>query len=112
MSKVFGIRPEVYITLKADDDLRFPNNIKMVCSGGCGDEVWVNEKWKRIISKIPVLCLDCGNIYLETNKDPTGVIVTRRVKEIMYKFTDENGVCLIPNNWREILRDKDLKTWF
>jgi hypothetical protein len=31
-----------------------------MCSGGCGDEVWVDKKLERLWSKVPVLCMGCA----------------------------------------------------
>lgn len=81
------------------------NSIKVVCSGGCGEEVWVNKRLERICSKVPVFCLDCGSTYLETS----GVgyaIMTRTCSDVMDIFTDERGVCKIPEKWRELLSER------
>ncbi len=33
---------------------------KLICSGGCGDEVWVDKNLERLWSKVPVLCMECA----------------------------------------------------
>ncbi len=52
---------EIYVTLKVKD---FPDNpvpsVQNLCSGGCGDMVWVDKKLEYVWSKIPVLCLECA----------------------------------------------------
>ncbi len=85
-----------------DFSLVSSKSFKVVCSGGCGEEVWVNKRLERISSKVPVFCLDCCTAYLETS----GVgyaFMTRACRDIIDKFTDERGVCKIPENWRDYI---------
>jgi len=102
--------PVIITTTVKDFPIVSSNSIKVVCSGGCGEEVWVNKKLERLLSMVPVLCLDCGIPYLETSGE--GFAITSRIcSDIMYKFTDERGVCKIPENWRDLLRASKLNTW-
>ncbi len=81
-------------------------SIKVVCSGGCGEEVWVDKRLERISSKVPVFCLDCCTAYLETS-GRGHIFMTRACRDIIEKFTDERGVCKIPENWRDYIFFKD-----
>ena len=49
------------VAMKVKD---MPNNpipsVKLTCSGGCGDDVWVDKKLERLWSKVPVLCMECA----------------------------------------------------
>lgn len=49
------------VSMKVKD---MPNNpipsVKLLCSGGCGDEVWLDKKLERLWSKVPVLCMECA----------------------------------------------------
>ncbi len=41
-----------------------PNNpipsLKKMCSGGCGDEVWLDKNLEKLWSKFPILCMECA----------------------------------------------------
>lgn len=56
------------VTMKVKD---MPNNpipsAKMICSGGCGDEVWVDKNLERLWSKVPVLCMECALEKMASN---------------------------------------------
>ena len=49
------------VSMKVKD---MPNNpipsVKLLCSGGCGDKVWMDKKLERLWSKVPVLCMECA----------------------------------------------------
>ena len=50
-----------YVSMKVNDMPINPiPSVKLMCSGGCGDEVWVDKRLERLWSKFPVLCLECG----------------------------------------------------
>ncbi len=44
-------------------------SVKLICSGGCGEEVWVDKNLERLWSKVPVLCLECALIKMDFNRD-------------------------------------------
>ena len=35
-------------------------SVKKICSGGCGDMVWVDNRLEYVWSNVPILCLDCS----------------------------------------------------
>ena len=49
----------IVVSMKVKD---MPTNpipsVKLMCSGGCGDEVWLDKKLERLWSKVPVLCME------------------------------------------------------
>ena len=51
----------IVVSMKVKD---MPTNpipsVKLMCSGGCGDEVWVDKKLEKLWSKVPVLCMECA----------------------------------------------------
>ncbi len=51
----------IVVSMKVKD---MPTNpipsVKLMCSGGCGDEVWMDKKLERLWSKVPVLCMECA----------------------------------------------------
>ena len=57
---------DVYVSMKVDN---FKNNrvpsVQKLCSGGCGDMVWVDNKLEYVWSKIPILCLECAIIQMD-----------------------------------------------
>ena len=48
-------------------------SVKLVCSGGCGEEVWVDKKLERLWSTVPVLCLECALGIMDFNRDTFSV---------------------------------------
>ena len=44
-------------------------SVKLICSGGCGDEVWVDKNLERLWSTVPVLCLECALIKMDFDRD-------------------------------------------
>jgi len=44
-------------------------SVKLICSGGCGEEVWVDKNLERLWSKLPVLCLECALIKMDFDRD-------------------------------------------
>lgn len=117
MSRITGIRiprkrknvPLIIATNVRDFPIAYSNSIKVVCSGGCGEEVWVSKRLERISSKVPVFCLDCCTAYLEIS-GLGYAIMTRTCKDVIDIFTDERGVCKIPESWRALLNARALST--
>jgi len=113
MSRTTGTRihrkredlPVIIATNVRDFPIVSSKSIKVVCSGGCGEEVWVSKKLKRIVSKVPVLCLDCCTSYLEIPGERLAII-TRACQDVMDVFTDDRGACKIPENWRDVLSER------
>lgn len=35
-------------------------SVKRLCSGGCGDMVWVDTRLEYVWSDVPILCLECS----------------------------------------------------
>lgn len=56
----------VALKVKAMPISRIPS-VKLMCSGGCGDEVWLDRKLERIWSKVPVLCMECALEKIDFN---------------------------------------------
>ncbi len=51
----------IVVSMKVKDMPTNPiSSVKLICSGGCGDEVWVDKKLERLWSKVPVLCMECA----------------------------------------------------
>ena len=40
-------------------------SVQKLCSGGCGDMVWVDKKLEYVWSKIPILCMECALIQMD-----------------------------------------------
>ncbi len=55
------VEETIVVSMKVKD---MPTNpipsVKLMCSGGCGEEVWVDKKLERLWSKVPVLCMECA----------------------------------------------------
>ena len=51
----------LYVSMKVKDMPVNPvPSVKLMCSGGCGDMVWVDKRLERTWSKVPVYCLECS----------------------------------------------------
>ncbi len=83
-----------YVARKAKEipKPRIPS-VKLMCSGGCGEAVWVDKNTERLWSKVPVLCLECALIKIDVNRD--SFFVAPESIESLMKFM--------------ITRDKSLK---
>jgi len=56
------------ITMKVKDMPTTPiPSVKLVCSGVCGEDVWLDENLEKIWSKMPVLCMDCAMKAMESD---------------------------------------------
>jgi len=110
MSRTTGTRiprkrgnPPIIVAMNVRDfPIASSKSFKVVCSGGCGEDVWVNKKLKRFSSKLPVLCLDCCTAVLEIPGERF-TILSRACQDVMDIFTDDRGACIIPKNWRDVL---------
>ncbi len=59
-----------YVALKAKEmPISSIPSVKLMCTGGCGEEVWVDNNLERLWSKMPVLCLECALIKMDFNRD-------------------------------------------
>ena len=59
-------------------------SVKLLCSGGCGDKVWVDKKLERLWSKVPVLCMECALEKMEsTMEDISFAIAPESIDSLM-----------------------------
>jgi len=76
-----------YVTMKVK---AMPNNpipsVKKMCSGGCGDEVWVDKKLEKLWSKVPVLCLECALTAMESDIEEVEFVLEPKSIESLMKF--------------------------
>ena len=50
-----------YVAFKVKDmPVPLVDCVKRMCSGGCGDEVWVDKKAESVWSRMSVLCKECA----------------------------------------------------
>jgi len=67
-----------------------PNNpipsVKMICSGGCGDEVWADKNLERIWSKFPILCMECALEKMGSSMEDASFDVAPESIESLMKF--------------------------
>ena len=75
------------VSMKVKD---MPNNpipsVKLVCSGGCGDEVWVDKNLERLWSKVPVLCMECALKKMESSMEDISFSIAPESIESLMKF--------------------------
>ncbi len=86
----------IVVSMKVKD---MPTNpipsVKLMCSGGCGDEVWVDKKLERLWSKVPVLCMECALEKMgSTMEDISFAVAPESIEslmEFMIKRENING---------------------
>jgi len=75
------------VTMKVKD---MPTNpipsVKLICSGGCGDEVWVDKNLERLWSKVPVLCMNCALEKMGSNMEDISFAIAPESIESLMKF--------------------------
>ena len=84
-----------YVTMKVNDMPINPiPSFKLICSGGCGDEVWVDKRAERVWSKVPVLCLECALKKMEyaraIKEDISFEIVPESIESLMNFFMERD----------------------
>ena len=81
------------MSLKVKD---FPDNpiprVKKMCSGGCGDLVWLDKKTEYKWSKMPILCVECALEELGSNDpdEPIEIVVLPESLESLMEFHIKN----------------------
>jgi len=72
------------VSMKVKD---MPNNpipsVKLICSGGCGDEVWADKNLERLWSKFPVLCMECALEKMASMEDTSFAIAPESIESLM-----------------------------
>ena len=58
-------------------------SVKLLCSGGCGDKVWVDKKLEKLWSKVPVLCMECALEKMESMEDISFAIAPESIDSLM-----------------------------
>jgi len=75
------------VAMKVKD---MPNNpipsVKLMCSGGCGDEVWVDKNLERLWSKLPVLCVECALEKMASNREDVSFAVAPESIESLFNY--------------------------
>jgi len=61
-------------------------SVKMMCSGGCGDEVWVDKNLERLWSKFPVLCMECALEKMASSSEDVSFSIAPESIESLMKF--------------------------
>jgi len=76
-----------YVTMKVK---AMPINpipsVKLICSGRCGEEVWVDKNLERLWSKLPVLCLECALTAMESDTEEVEFVLAPKSIESLMKF--------------------------
>jgi len=75
------------VSMKVKD---MPNNpipsLKMICSGGCGDEIWADKNLERLWSKLPILCMECALEKMASSREGVSFSVAPESIESLMKF--------------------------
>jgi len=61
-------------------------SVKMICSGGCGDEVWADKNLERLWSKFPVLCMECALEKMDSSSEDVSFSIAPESIESLMKF--------------------------
>jgi len=86
MSPKNGEDGSFYVAFKVKDmPVPLIDCVKRMCSGGCGDEVWVDKKAESVWSRMSVLCNKCA-LDLMDSGDGFEVIVAPETIESVRSF--------------------------
>ncbi len=78
---------EVYVSLKVKKFKKNPvPSVKKLCTGGCGDMVWVDKKLEYMWSKIPILCLECALIQMDALDEAVTISVLPESLDSLIKY--------------------------
>ena len=82
---------EVYVSLKVKKFKENPvPSVQKLCTGGCGDMVWVDKKTEYAWSKIPILCLECALIEMDAlDEDVTITVLPESLQALMMYHLEE-----------------------
>ena len=79
-----------YVAMKVEEMPITPiPSVKMLCSGGCGEEVWVDKKLERLWSTVPVLCLECALMIMDVHRDSFAVAPESIVTLMQFMINNE-----------------------
>ena len=77
----------IVVSMKVKD---MPTNpipsVKLMCSGGCGDEVWMDKNLERLWSKVPVLCMECALEKMGSTMEGISFTIAPESIESLMKF--------------------------
>jgi len=66
-------------------------SLKMMCSGGCGEYVWVDKNLERLWSKFPVLCMECAIEKMGSSmEDVSFAIAPESIESLMMFMIDRD----------------------
>ncbi|KKK84347.1 hypothetical protein LCGC14_2784260 [marine sediment metagenome] len=88
---------EVYVSMKVKNFKENPvPSVQKLCTGGCGDMVWVDKKLEHVWSKIPILCMECALLQMDAlDEDITITVLPESLQAMMMyhleKKRQENG---------------------
>ena len=75
------------VSMKVKD---MPNNpipsLKMMCSGGCGEEIWLDKNLERLWSKMPVLCMECALEKMGSNMEDASFAIAPESIDSLMRF--------------------------
>ena len=75
------------VSMKVKD---MPNNpipsVRLICSGGCGDEVWLDKKLERLWSKMPVLCMKCALEKMASSREDASFAIAPESIDSLMEF--------------------------
>ena len=79
-----------YIALRVKDMPTPPlPSVRLVYSGGCGEEVWADKNVERVWSKVPVLCMDCAMKSMESVEEELRFIIAPESFLTIKKFLED-----------------------
>lgn len=90
MAEIGMVEETLYVTMKTKNMPVNPiPSFKMMCSGGCGDEVWIDKKLERIWSKVSVLCVECSLEKIASSREEISVTILPESIESLMEFLIE-----------------------
>lgn len=78
---------DVYVSMKVRQFKENPvPSVQKLCSGGCGDMVWVDKKTEYVWSKIPILCMECALIQMDALDEDIEISVLPESRESLVMY--------------------------
>ena len=74
-----------YVSMKVKDFDEPPvPSVKRLCSGGCGDMVFVDNRLEYVWSNVPIVCLECALELMDKSNDEfKAIILPESIESLM-----------------------------
>jgi len=79
-----------YVAFKVKDmPVPLIDCVKRMCSGECGDEVWVDKKAENVWSRMPVLCNKCALALMDSGDGFEVIVAPETIESVRSYLRDQ-----------------------